>query len=306
MSQADTDHTATWQDPAQYTTLCTIGDFIRWCSSEMTRHGVFFGHGTDNAWDEATFLVLSAVNQPLDSGPSLLGLRLIPEEKHRVASYLQQRIEQRRPLPYITGEAWFAGKPYAVTPDVLVPRSPFAEILAAGCEPWVSQAPDSILDMCTGSGCIGIEAAYEFPEAAVDLVDISPAALAVAQRNIDRHQMAGRVRTVESDGFKQLAGKTYDLILANPPYVDAEDLADMPSEFQAEPAMALGSGEDGLDLTRQLLADAPAHLNPGGVLFVEVGNSAPALEAAFPELPFTWIELEHGGHGIAVLRREDM
>lgn len=294
-----------WRTPAEYDVLVTIGDFIRWCSSEMTRAGVYFGHGSDNAWDEATFLVLSAVAQPLDGGPELLSLRVIPSEKERIAHWLGQRIEGRLPLPYITGEAWFAGKPYAVTPDVLVPRSPFAEILAEGGQPWVQTEPDRILDMCAGSGCIGIEAAHVFPDAEVDLVDISKQALAVAQTNIVRHQVDGRVRTRLSDGFKDLGDIKYDLILANPPYVDADDLADMPAEYQQEPALALGSGTDGLDLTRQLLADAPRHLNPGGVLFIEVGNSAPALEAAFPELPFTWVELAWGGQGIAVLKKED-
>lgn len=294
-----------WRDPATLDSLQTIGDFIRWCSSELTRHGVYFGHGTDNAWDEATFLVLSAVHQPLTSGNELLGLRVIPDEKQRIANWLQARVETRQPLPYITGEAWFAGKPYHVTPQVLVPRSPFAEVLSEACAPWLDHEPDCILDMCTGSGCIGIEAAFVFPEAAVDLVDISPEALAVAQRNIERYQLAGRVRAIESDGFQQLGDRQYDLILANPPYVDAEDLADMPEEFQHEPALALGSGADGLDLTRQLLSEAPRHLTPEGVLFIEVGNSAPALEAAFPELPFTWLELADGGHGIAVLRRSD-
>lgn len=304
MSDSATERPA-WHLASEYDVLVTIGDFIRWCSSEMTRHGVYFGHGSDNAWDEATFLVLSAVAQPMDGGPELLGLRVTPREKQRIAWWLGQRIEERLPLPYITGEAWFAGRPYAVTRDVLVPRSPFAEILADAGQPWVVDEPDSILDMCTGSGCIGIEAAHVFADAQVDLVDISEKALAVARTNITRHQVEGRVRALQSDGFSALDGERYDVILANPPYVDAEDLADMPSEYQQEPALALGSGEDGLDLTRQLLADAPKHLNPGGVIFVEVGNSAPALEAAFPELPFTWVELDWGGHGIAVLKKED-
>lgn len=299
-------HSADTRTPDQYLTLHTIGDFIRWCSSEMTRHQVYFGHGSDNAWDEATFLVLSAVAQPLDSSPELLHLRLVPAEKHRVAHWLRQRIDDRLPLPYISGEAWFGGLPFTVTRDVLVPRSPFAEVLAERCAPWLQQEPGTILDMCTGSGCIGILAALEFEQALVDLVDISPAALAVARRNCERHQVDDRVRTVQSDGFDALSGRCYDLILANPPYVDAEDLADMPPEYQAEPALALGSGADGLDLSRRLLAQARDYLNPGGLLLLEVGNSAAALESAFPELPFTWLELADGGHGIALLRREEL
>ncbi|MCH8551309.1 MAG: 50S ribosomal protein L3 N(5)-glutamine methyltransferase [Natronospirillum sp.] len=296
----------TWHAPEEYLTLHTIGDFIRWCSSAMTRHQLYFGHGSDNAWDEATFLVLSAVAQPLDSGPELLHLRLVPSEKHQIARWLQKRVEDRLPLPYITGEAWFAGRAYTVTPDVLIPRSPFAEILADHCAPWLEQAPERILDMCTGSGCIGIAAAHEFPGALVDLVDISDSALQVARKNIARHQVGGRVRALESDGFDALAGQTYDLILANPPYVDAEDLADMPVEYHREPAQALGSGTDGLDLTRRLLQQARQHLNPGGLLFIEVGNSAAALEQAFPTLPMTWVELEQGGHGIAVIAQADL
>ncbi|MFY0665905.1 MAG: 50S ribosomal protein L3 N(5)-glutamine methyltransferase [Natronospirillum sp.] len=286
--------------------LSTVGDFVRWCSSEMTRHGVYFGHGSDNAWDEATYLVLSAIAQPLTAGPELLGLTLLPSERHQVAAWLGERIERRLPLPYITGEAWFAGLPFHVTADVLIPRSPFGEVLAQHGSPWLQNDPATVLDMCTGSGCIGIAAAFEFPGALVDLVDISRAALDVAEQNIVRHQVDDRVRTVESDLFAALKGRRYDLILANPPYVDAEDLAEMPAEYQHEPALALGSGKDGLDLTRRMLAEAADYLNPGGLLFVEVGNSAAAMDEAFPELPLTWLEFEQGGHGICVISREDL
>lgn len=299
-------YTATWQNPEEYLTLSSIGDFIRWCSSEMTRHAVYFGHGSDNAWDEATFLVLSAVAQPLTAGAELMPLTVLPSERERIAQWLGERIERRLPLPYITGEAWFAGLPFHVSPDVLIPRSPFAEVLAHRGAPWLQVEPESILDMCTGSGCIGIAAAFEFPDATVDLADISPAALQVAQRNIQRHQVEGRVRVVETDLFAGLAGRQYDLILANPPYVDAEDLADMPAEYQHEPALALGSGTDGLDLTRQLLAQAADYLTPGGLMFIEVGNSAAALDEAFADLPLTWLEFEQGGHGICVISREDL
>lgn len=295
-----------WQHPEEYLTLSTVGDFVRWCSSEMTRHGVYFGHGSDNAWDEATFLVLSAIAQPLTAGSELLPLTLLPSERHRVAQWLGRRIEQRLPLPYITGEAWFAGLSFYVSPEVLIPRSPFAEILANHACPWLQNEPAHILDMCTGSGCIGIAAAFEFPEAMVDLVDISRSALDVAERNIQRHQVDDRVRAVESDLFAGLHGRQYDLILANPPYVDAEDLADMPAEYQHEPALALGSGTDGLDLTRRMLAEAADYLTPGGLLFVEVGNSAAAMDEAFSQLPLTWLEFEQGGHGICVISREDL
>ncbi len=286
--------------------LRTIGDVVRWCASVMTEAGVYFGHGTDNAWDEATFLVLSAVHQPLDGSDQLLHLRLTAREKTRIAGWLEQRVSQRLPLPYITGEAWFAGRPYRVTPDVLVPRSPFAELLDAAFEPWLVVSPQHILDMCTGSGCIGIEAALRFPDARVTLVDISSEALTVAADNISRHGVADRVNSVCSDGFANLAGEQFDLILANPPYVDAEDLADMPAEYRHEPVLALGSGDDGLDLTRRLLAEAPAYLTEDGLMFTEVGNSAGAVEAAFPDLPVTWVELEQGGHGIFMVSHSDL
>ena len=250
--------------------------------------------------------VLLRGHDAAQAGPELLTLTLLPSERHRVAQWLGQRIEQRLPLPYITGEAWFAGLPFYVSPDVLIPRSPFGEILANHASPWLQNEPASILDMCTGSGCIGIAAAFEFPDALVDLADISRTALDVAERNIRRHQVDDRVRAVESDLFVALAGRQYDLILANPPYVDAEDLADMPAEYQHEPALALGSGKDGLDLTRRMLAEAADFLTPGGLLFVEVGNSAAAMDAAFPNLPLTWLEFEQGGHGICVISREDL
>ncbi|MFC3853320.1 50S ribosomal protein L3 N(5)-glutamine methyltransferase [Salinispirillum marinum] len=297
---------ASWHDPEEFGVLETIGDFVRWCSSEMIRHGVYFGHGSDNAWDEATYLVLSAASQPLAGRLELLQAKLLPSERLRIVEWLGMRIEQRLPLPYITGEAWFAGRPYWVNADVLIPRSPFAELINQHGEPWLQAEPTAILDMCTGSGCIGIAAALEFHEATVDLVDISPAALQVAERNIARHGVDDRVRTYLSDGFSALPEQGYDVILANPPYVDQEDLAEMPPEYQHEPALALGSGEDGLDLTRQLLAQAHRFLAPEGLLFLEVGNSAAALDEAFPELPFTWLEFADGGHGICVISREDL
>lgn len=297
---------ASWHDPEEFGVLETIGDFVRWCSSEMIRHGVYFGHGSDNAWDEATYLVLSAASQPLARRLELLQAKLLPSERLRIVEWLGMRIEQRLPLPYITGEAWFAGRPYWVNADVLIPRSPFAELINQHGEPWLRTEPTAILDMCTGSGCIGIAAALEFHEATVDLVDISPAALQVAERNIARHGVDDRVRTYLSDGFSALPEQGYDVILANPPYVDQEDLAEMPPEYQHEPALALGSGEDGLDLTRRLLAQAHRFLAPEGLLFLEVGNSAAALDEAFPELPFTWLEFADGGHGICVISREDL
>ncbi len=286
--------------------LVTIRDFIRWGASRFNQARLFFGHGTDNAWDEAVFLVLSAINLPPDTDARVLDARLTGDEKQRVAMFLERRINERLPAPYITGEAWFAGLPFHVDERVLIPRSPIAELVEHGFEPWLSDEPGRILDLCAGSGCIGIACALVFPGARVDLADISGDALVVAQDNIDRHELAGRVHAIQSDLFSGLADARYDLIVSNPPYVDAEDFAGMPPEYRHEPELALVSGQDGLDFTRRLLREAPYHLEPHGVLIVEVGNSAGAFDAAFPEFPVTWLEFERGGHGVFVISREQL
>ena len=227
--------------------------------------------------------------------------RLALAERKDVIALLRRRMDERIPAAYLTGTAWFAGLPFKVDERVLVPRSPIAELIEDQFAPWLLREPEYILDLCAGSGCIGIACAYVFPEAAVDLSDISLDALAVAQRNIDIHEVGHRVRTIESDLFNELAELRYDLIVSNPPYVDAEDLAEMPAEYRAEPALGLASGVDGLDFTRRLLREALDHLTEEGVLIVEVGNSCVALEEAFPELPFTWLEFRRGGHGVFLL-----
>lgn len=286
--------------------LSTLRDYLRWAVSEMTRAGVWFGHGTDNAWDEALALLLPTVAIPAGCERELLDAVLTTAEREDVLKALQQRVEQRIPTPYITGEAWFAGMPFAVDQRVLIPRSPLAELIAEGFQPWLQQPVDRILDLCTGSGCIGIACAYYFDEAQVDLADLSEDTLAVAGRNIERHELQGRVQAIQSDVFAGLGGKQYDLIVSNPPYVDREDLDSMPEEYHHEPRMALGSGEDGLDVTRRILREAADHLTEQGVLIVEVGNSCVNLEAAYPKVPFTWLEFEHGGHGVFVFNREEL
>lgn len=286
--------------------LFTLRDFIRWGTSEFKAADLYFGHGTDNAWDEAEHLVLHAVHltPPLDS--EWLGARLTRNERERVLQNLRRRIEERIPASYITNQAWFAGLPFYVDERVLVPRSPIAELIQKQFAPWLEQEPTRILDLCTGSGCIGIACAYAFSEAEVQLSDISYDALAVAQENIERHHLQDRVFAIQSDLFENLRGQQFDLIVSNPPYVDADDLASMPDEYHAEPEIGLGSGADGLDFTRRLLAEAKDLLAPNGLLIVEVGNSWPALEQAFPYLPFTWVEFDRGGHGVFVLRKEDL
>lgn len=286
--------------------LDTILDWIRWGSSQFTQAGLYFGHGTDNAWDEAAVLTLWAIDQSWDIYDQIKFAKLTLSEKKLVYRLFMRRIHERVPAAYLTGVAWFANLPYKITPDVLVPRSPIAELIQNAFSPWMSQEPRNILDLCTGSGCIGLACAHQFPESAVLLSDISPAALDVARQNIEFHGLTDRVHAVESDGFEQIPEQQFDLIVSNPPYVDKEDLASMPREYQAEPAIGLASGEDGLDFTRQLLKRAAKWLSPEGLLVVEVGNSWVALEQAFPQVAFTWPELENGGHGVFVLTRDQL
>ncbi|MBK8972434.1 MAG: 50S ribosomal protein L3 N(5)-glutamine methyltransferase [Hahellaceae bacterium] len=286
--------------------LHTIRDFIRYCWSSMNREDLYFGHGTDNAWDESVHLVLGLLHLPWDLDQRMLDARLVTTEKETLLAGLARRIGGREPLPYILGEAWFMGMPFEVSPAVLIPRSPIAELLEKGFQPWVDEIqPLRILDLCCGSGCIGIAAAMVFEEAEVVLADISPEALAIAQRNIHRYGLEDRVTVVQSDVYSGLEG-TFDLILTNPPYVDADDMANLPPEYHHEPRLGLASGEDGLDCTRQILAGAAAHLSEGGLLVGEVGNSLPALLEAFPTLPFILPDMEQGGDGIFLIHATDL
>lgn len=286
--------------------LLTIRDFLRWGASEFIAAKLFYGHGTDNPWDEAEQLVLHAINLSPPLGDEWLDARLTLPERKKVVANLARRIQERVPAAYITRQAWFAGLPFVVDERVLVPRSPIGELIPKRFEPWLVNEPAQILDLCTGSGCIGIACAYAFPEAYVQLSDISFDALAVAEENIEQHGLGERVFAMQSDLFENLQGQVFDLIVSNPPYVDAEDMASLPEEYHAEPELGLASGDDGLDFTRRLLTEAVDYLSEQGVLLVEVGNSWPALEAAYPALPFTWIEFERGGHGVFVLNAEDL
>ncbi|MBV1931120.1 MAG: 50S ribosomal protein L3 N(5)-glutamine methyltransferase [Porticoccaceae bacterium] len=286
------------------TQLQTLRDYIRYGASLFQRQQLYFGHGTDNAWDESVALVLYALDLPAQSGQEVLDARLCEDEKLRIAELFERRC-QHIPVPYITGEAWFAGLRFDVDERVLIPRSPIGELIQSQFVPWVYEQPATILDLCTGSGCIGIASALVFSDADVLLSDISADALLVAEQNIVKHDVSERVTSCESDLFEQISGR-FDLILANPPYVDAEDLASMPKEFYVEPVLALESGADGLDFTRRLLREASDFLTEQGCLCVEVGNSRRHLEAAFPEVPFNWIDFEHGGHGVFILYRDQL
>ncbi|WP_304640520.1 50S ribosomal protein L3 N(5)-glutamine methyltransferase [Pseudomonas sp.] len=285
-------------------TLSTIRDLIRWGVSRFHEAGLYFGHGTDNAWDESRLLVLHALFLPWETPGDYLDCRVTESEREGVIDLLQQRIDRRIPAAYLTGHARFAGLDFVVDERVLVPRSPIAELIAKRFEPWLECDPERVLDLCTGSGCIGIACAQVFPESEVVLADLSMDALAVAEQNIELHQLHDRVETRWSDGFDGMPGERFDLIVSNPPYVDAEDMADLPEEFQHEPEMGLACGADGLDLVRRILQEAADYLTDNGVLVVEVGNSMVHVIAEWPEVDFEWVEFRHGGHGVFVLSAE--
>lgn len=278
--------------------LHTVRDYLRYASTQFAGSGLYYGHGTDNVWDEAVQLVMRSLNLPLENNTLFLDARLTREERQLVLERIKRRTEDRVPVAYLLGEAWFMGMPFNVDERVLVPRSPLGELLENGLQPWLGDQPvNRILDLCTGSGCIGIGAASVFEEAFVDLSDISEDALAVAQSNIELHEVGDRVRCLQSDVFENVSGQ-YDVILSNPPYVDAEDLADMPEEYHHEPELGLAAGADGLDIAHRILAKAANHLTPNGLLIVEVGNSWVAMDEVYPDLPLTWLEFENGGSGV--------
>tara|TARA_R110000868_G_scaffold410505_4_gene698856 strand:+ start:101583 stop:102458 length:876 start_codon:yes stop_codon:yes gene_type:complete len=270
--------------------------------------GLYFGHGTDNAWDEAVWLVFHVLGLPMDSDRSVLEMLLTEEQLAKSTAVIELRIQSRKPAAYLTQEAWFCGLPFYVDERVLVPRSPFAEIVKSQFQPWVEvDDVKNILELCTGSGCIAIACAQYFPDAHIDATDISTDALAVAKINVEKHDVNNQVSLIQSDVFADVPNKHYDVIVSNPPYVDAEDMAALPDEYRQEPAdLALAAGDDGLDIVKIIMKQAKKYLTETGILIVEVGNSYVALEAQFPDVPFVWLELENGGHGVFLLTKQDL
>jgi ribosomal protein L3 glutamine methyltransferase len=287
----------------------TVGEMLEYGQKLFEQSDIYFGHGTDNAWDEAVYLLSSVLNLPPDADRSLLDNSVSADDQEKITALYQRRIDERVPAPYITKQAWFCTLPFYVDERVIVPRSPIAELIYNQFQPWCTESPKKILDLCTGSGCIGIACAYTFERAQVVLSDISPEALEVTAINIQQHDLKSRVTAIESDlfsGFESSANNSFDLIVSNPPYVDADDLAQMPDEYGHEPDLALASGDDGLDFTRRLLREAANYLTEQGVLIVELGNSSVALEKAFPQVPFTWLEFSEGDGGVFVLTRTQL
>ncbi len=287
--------------------LTTIIDFIRYAASRFSAAGVTFGHSYDNALDEATHLVLQTLQLPHDLSPAYGQARLVAEEKVALLALIERRITERMPIAYLTGKAWFAGLEFISDRRALVPRSPIAELILGGFSPWLDdRVVFRALDLCTGSGCIGIAMASHYPDWLVDLVDISDDALALARENIEYQDVGDRVRAISSDLFDGVRGERYDLIVSNPPYVTEDEYAAMPAEYAHEPRLGLTAGADGLDLALRILREAPEVLTEDGVLIVEVGESERALVELLPEVPFNWVEFAVGQMGVFVIDRGDL
>ena len=289
-------------------TLHTVRDFMRFAVSRFNQNRLYFGHGSANAWDEAAYLILHTLHLPLDQLDPYFDAHLTDSECAELHHIIQQRVERRIPAAYLTHHALLGAHSFYVDERVIIPRSFIAELLHEQLSPWITdpEQVSSVLDMCTGSGCLAILSALAFPNARVDAVDLSSDALAVAARNVADYRLQEQVKLIESDMFARLDGQRYDLIISNPPYVDAKAMAELPEEYLHEPGMALRSGEDGLDATRTLLQQAARHLTDDGILIVEIGHNREALEDAYPDLPFTWLEVSAGDEYVFLLHRNDL
>lgn len=285
----------------------SIRDLIRWAVTQFNQFHLIYGHGTDNSWDEAVNLVLTSLYLPPDVDISVLDARLTTQEKVLIVDRVKKRITERIPVAYLVKEAWFGGLNFYVDERALIPRSPIAELLEDRLSPWVeAESVQNILDLCTGSGCIGILAALSFPQAQVTALDNSKEALEVAKINVERFELTERVELIQSDLFDQISGKKFDIIVSNPPYVSQTEYDALAREYSHEPKVALLCETDGLNIVRQILVQARHYLHPHGVLIVEVGNSQALLEKAFVDVPFTWLQFERGGEGVFLLTAQEL
>lgn len=280
---------------------------IKWAARQFETSELYYGHGTDNPYAEAEFIVLRGLNFPFDVSDKILDTVLEEEQKNHIFNLVEKRIKSRKPVAYLLGEAWFSGMPFFVNEDVLIPRSPVAELIAVKFSPWCKyENIHSILDIGTGSGCIAIASALAFPDASVDAIDVSEKALVVARKNIDHYGLQKQVTLIKSDLFQGISDSKYDLIIANPPYVDEDDMAVLPDEYRHEPALGLYAGKDGLDIIKRILASAADYMTEEGIIIVETGNSQYKLTELYPDVPFIWLEFEFGGDGVFLLTRDDL
>ena len=288
--------------------LFTIRDWIRYAVSQFEASDVFYGHGTDNAYDEAVWLIMSGLHLPMDTLNNFLDARITADERVKLANFIEQRITKHTPTAYLLKEAWLQGLKFYVDERVLIPRSFIAELLADGLSTWIEfpEMVESAADICTGSGCLGILLASVFPNAEIDVIDISQDAIDVANINIANYSLQEQVTAIKSDMFTALKGKKYDLIISNPPYVDAPSMAALPQEYQNEPQLALGSGVAGLDHTHTILREAANYLNDDGILIVEIGHNREALEAAYPNIIFNWLEVSSGNEFVFLLTKSQL
>ena len=303
--------------------LITIRDWIRFAVSEFEASDIFYGHGTDNAYDEAVWLIMSAMHLPMDTLENFLDARLITSERTKLSGFITQRISQHTPTAYLVKEAWLQGLKFYVDERVLIPRSFIAELLnndsntsdsnalslnSWQLSPWIeyTEMIESAADICTGSGCLGVLLAAAFPNAAIDVIDISQDAIDVANINIENYGLQAQITAIKSDMFSALKGKRYDVIISNPPYVDAPSMAALPAEYQNEPQLALGSGVAGLDHTHTILREAANHLNDDGILIVEIGHNREALEAAYPNIIFNWLDVSSGNEFVFLLTKSQL
>lgn len=295
-------------DAAAVSELATLRDWLRYAVTRFNAAQLCFGQGTQDAYDEAAFLILHTLHLPLDRLEPFADARLLEHERRAVFDVIRRRVDERMPAAYLTREAWLGDFRFYVDERVIVPRSYFAELLEDALAPWVADAEGiaHALDLCTGSGCLAILMAHVFPNARVDAADLCADALAVARRNVADYGLEGRIELVQSDLFAALAGRRYDLIISNPPYVTAQAMEQLPPEYRHEPRLSLAAGADGLDAVRRILAQAKRHLKPDGLLAVEIGHNRPIVEAAFPEVAFTWIESRSGSDTVFLLRREQL